>query len=97
MSEDTDLVGRVNDTVDAFRRRARTWLEANAPRAVPHTSGGNNEGPLASIAEQKAFQAALYDAGFVGITWPPEYGGQGASSYGRNPMSGPRAIRRGET
>ena len=32
---------------------------------------------LTMLAEQKAFQAKLYDAGFAGITWPKEYGGQG--------------------
>ena len=30
-----------------------------------------------TIADQKAFQAKLYDAGFAGITWPKAYGGQG--------------------
>jgi alkylation response protein AidB-like acyl-CoA dehydrogenase len=61
--------------VAEFRQRARAWLEANAPRKV---SAGDADGePRAvDIAEQKAFQAKLYDAGFAGITWPREYGGQ---------------------
>jgi len=32
------------------------------------------------LATQQAFQAALYDAGFAGITWPTEYGGQGLTN-----------------
>ncbi len=62
---------------DDFRARARAWLQANAPRrgAADDESAGS-----ATIAEQKAFQAKLHDAGFAGITWPKEYGGQGLTS-----------------
>ena len=65
--------------VAEFRIRARAWLEANAPRRA---SAGDADGEpgAASIAEQKAFQAKLYDAGFAGITWPREYGGQGLTN-----------------
>jgi alkylation response protein AidB-like acyl-CoA dehydrogenase len=63
---------------DDFRARARTWLQANAPR---RGAGGDQEdGAATTIAEQKAFQARLYEAGFAGITWPKEYGGQGLTS-----------------
>jgi len=58
-----------------FRNRARAWLEQNAPRR-----GGEQEPGRADIATQKAFQARLYDAGFAGITWPKEYGGQGLTN-----------------
>jgi alkylation response protein AidB-like acyl-CoA dehydrogenase len=61
-----------------FRARARAWLEANAPRrASDDEAEAETRGQAAVIAEQKAFQAKLYDAGFAGITWPKEYGGQG--------------------
>jgi alkylation response protein AidB-like acyl-CoA dehydrogenase len=61
-------------SVTDFRNRARAWLEQNAPRRGD--DGGGEQGP-ADIATQKAFQAKLYDAGFAGIAWPKEYGGQG--------------------
>ena len=65
--------------VAEFRIRARAWLEANAPRRA--STGDADGGPgAASIAEQKAFQAKLHDAGFTGITWPQEYGGQGLTN-----------------
>ncbi|GAA5059647.1 alkylation response protein AidB-like acyl-CoA dehydrogenase [Thermocatellispora tengchongensis] len=51
-----------------FRQRAREWLAANAP------AGGTGPG---SVAEARAFMAKLYDAGFSGISWPAEWGGQG--------------------
>ncbi len=60
---------------DDFRARARAWLAANAPRRASGDDDG--ESSLTTIADQKAFQAKLYDAGFAGITWPKEYGGQG--------------------
>jgi alkylation response protein AidB-like acyl-CoA dehydrogenase len=62
-----------------FRNRARAWLAENAPRmaAADDESGGPAR---ADIAAQKAFQARLYDAGFAGLTWPTEYGGQGLSN-----------------
>jgi alkylation response protein AidB-like acyl-CoA dehydrogenase len=63
-------------SVTDFRNRARAWLAENAPRraAADDESGGPAR---ADVAAQKAFQARLYDAGFVGLTWPAEYGGQG--------------------
>jgi alkylation response protein AidB-like acyl-CoA dehydrogenase len=65
-----------------FRARARAWLEANAPRraSADEEAEAETRGQDAVIAEQKAFQAKLYEAGFAGITWPREYGGQGLTS-----------------
>ena len=65
-----------------FRARARAWLEANASRraSADEEAEAETRGQDAVIAEQKAFQARLYDAGFAGITWPKEYGGQGLTS-----------------
>jgi alkylation response protein AidB-like acyl-CoA dehydrogenase len=67
---------------DDFRARARAWLAANAPRRASGDDEAEAEtrGQAAVLAEQKAFQAKLYDAGFAGITWPKEYGGQGLTS-----------------
>src|SRR6201992_1565412 len=65
-------------SVTDFRKRARAWLTGNAPQG----GGGDEElepGP-ADIPAQKAFQAKLYQAGYAGITWPKEYGGQGLTN-----------------
>src|SRR5215472_4223084 len=62
-------------SVTDFRNRARAWLEQNAPRRGGDDESG--EAGRSDIAAQKAFQAKLYDAGFAGINWPQEYGGQG--------------------
>src|SRR3990172_5211008 len=52
----------------AFREKTRRWLEANVPRH-----------DLATLDERKAWHRKLYEAGYVGMLWPKEYGGWGAS------------------
>src|SRR6185437_2034209 len=66
-------------SVTSFRDRARSWLAANAPRRSG-AGGGDEVGSGSGLAGQRAFQARLYDAGFAGITWPTEYGGQGLTN-----------------
>jgi alkylation response protein AidB-like acyl-CoA dehydrogenase len=58
--------------LEEYRRRARAWLAANAPGV--RAEGATDEDGLAAA---KAFMARLYDAGYSGITWPGEWGGQG--------------------
>jgi len=61
---------------EAFRAELRAWLGANVP------SGGSTV-EHATLADEVAFlrawQKKLHAAGWVGIHWPREYGGRGAS------------------
>src|SRR3989454_11155860 len=57
----------------AFRDEVRAWLKANAPKDDSHESDQQT-----IIENRRAWQKKLYDAGYVGITWPKEYGGRGA-------------------
>lgn len=50
-----------------FRQKARAWLAENVPSGDRSASGD----------EARTFQRALFDAGYAGIAWPVEYGGQG--------------------
>ncbi len=61
---------------EAFRLRARQWLEANAPRDIADRGFGLPT-DAASIAALKEWQRRLFEAGFLGLSWPVEYGGQG--------------------
>ena len=49
----------------AYRARVRKWFEDNMPKDE-----------LKTLDDRKAWHRKLYDAGFVGMGWPKEYGGQ---------------------
>jgi alkylation response protein AidB-like acyl-CoA dehydrogenase len=51
---------------EAFRHTVREWFERNRP------------GPLETHEEHRAWHRKLYEAGFIGMGWPKEYGGQSA-------------------
>jgi alkylation response protein AidB-like acyl-CoA dehydrogenase len=51
-----------------FREATRRWLEANVPRPEPTT-----------LDARRAWHRRLYDAGYVGMGWPVQYGGRGAT------------------
>ena len=53
----------------AFRDQARAWLADNAPKDW----GGRED-----VAAWRAWSRKLYDAGYIGLTWPEEFGGRGA-------------------
>jgi alkylation response protein AidB-like acyl-CoA dehydrogenase len=55
----------------AFRLRLREWLQTNNP-GLPASSTAD-----AYWDGQAAWHQALYDAGFFGMSWPKEIGGQG--------------------
>src|SRR2546422_4442308 len=57
-----------------FRDEVRAWLKANKPRE----NGSGDEGQKVFIESRRAWQKKLDEAGYVGITWPKEYGGRGA-------------------
>ena len=61
----------------AFRAELRAWLEESLPTELHGHRGGATrfEGP-----EMREWSRALYDAGYVGLTWPEEYGG-GSAPY----------------
>jgi len=63
----------LTDTEQRFARDVREWLEANV-ETPPDT-----DDLAESVAWGRAWQAKLAGAGWVGINWPEEYGGRGAS------------------
>lgn len=73
MSEDME-------SVEAFRLRAREWIKANlGPMQGWDMSQhcDSDEEELQAVARDRALQRKLFDAGFAGICFPKEYGGQG--------------------
>ena len=73
-----------NDTPEeaAFRAEVRAWLEANAePRDPDETAATvlSERYGTGFLEEAKAWQEKKAEAGWACITWPPEYGGRGAT------------------
>jgi alkylation response protein AidB-like acyl-CoA dehydrogenase len=61
----------------AFRQKVRTFLDANAPKRKERSEDDEESSMEATVADlptQKAFQAALFDAGLAGLTWPKPWG-----------------------
>jgi alkylation response protein AidB-like acyl-CoA dehydrogenase len=58
---------------EQYRLKLRSWLEANMPREEEPADQD------AAFDYRRAWQRKLYDGGWVGINWPKEYGGQGAT------------------
>jgi len=64
--------------IDAFRSELRSWLARNIPAKLrPDQAAHLPESER--IPRLRAWQATLAAARWVGITWPEEYGGRGAS------------------
>ncbi|MBI1848398.1 MAG: acyl-CoA dehydrogenase [Candidatus Rokubacteria bacterium] len=62
---------------EAFRERVRTWLAANIPAAWSRRAAGSEVPRPETYELGRRWQRTLHEAGFVGLTWPKEYGGQG--------------------
>jgi len=68
---------------EAFRKEVRDWL-AESMKELPKWYGRRDiPGPEIDSEEYHQFSLwwhrKLYDAGFVGLAWPKEYGGRGAT------------------
>lgn len=70
------------EKLERFREEVRAWLEANRPPIPPFPLPQT----MLFVTSEEQFvylrdwQAKVYDAGFVGIEWPAQYGGGGRSS-----------------
>jgi alkylation response protein AidB-like acyl-CoA dehydrogenase len=56
---------RYTEQDQAFRKEVRQWLEQNVPKQK-----------LETLDEKKAWHRKLYEAGYLGMGWPSEYGGR---------------------
>ena len=62
----------------AFRTKVRNWLKDNLPSDWVARVRGNSDIPRPEAYEwMRQWQRKMHEAGFVGITWPKEAGGQG--------------------
>ncbi len=66
----------LNDTPEqaSYRQQVRDWLEQHKTEAPPR-SGSYEDTDY--INARRSWQRELAEAGFAGVTWPKEFGGQG--------------------
>jgi alkylation response protein AidB-like acyl-CoA dehydrogenase len=66
---------------EAFRKEFRSWLEANLPPELCLDDAADDRVPSdrETYERRRAWQKTMHAAGWVGISWPKEYGGRGAS------------------
>ncbi|HWP64340.1 MAG TPA: acyl-CoA dehydrogenase family protein [Candidatus Limnocylindria bacterium] len=65
---------RFSPAEEAFRTELRAWLDANVPaERIEHATLADE------VAYLRDWQQRLAEAGWVGIHWPREYGGRGAT------------------
>ncbi|MGH9215884.1 MAG: acyl-CoA dehydrogenase family protein [Acidimicrobiales bacterium] len=69
-----------HEDLDAYRRRVRAWLADNMPRLQPGVDWNPMRDDDDRASRARELQHRLYDGGFAGICYPPEYGGQGLPS-----------------
>src|SRR5262245_17554156 len=66
---------------EAFRKDLRGWLEANLPPdlCVDDPIDERVAPDRATFEKRRAWQRRMWEAGWVGISWPREWGGRGAT------------------
>jgi alkylation response protein AidB-like acyl-CoA dehydrogenase len=68
-----------SEEAEAFRRELRSWLDTNLP---PRSSEGRPEFMLGDGSDwdfHLQWHKKMHAAGWVGVSWPREYGGRGAT------------------
>ncbi len=63
----------------AFRAEVRAWLAENVPPDLKGRGFAASRADRAEVDRLREWQRTLHKAGFVGVDWPAEYGGRGAS------------------
>ena len=64
---------------EAYRAKVRAWLEANQPGKLESSDADSMGGDDRQWKRLKDWHKRLYQGGWMGLTWPKEYGGQKAT------------------
>lgn len=64
---------------EAFRKEVRAWLEANVPDDLRGRGFAATRADRQQVQRLRAWQKRMHEAGYVGMDWPSEFGGRGAS------------------
>src|SRR5712664_1808491 len=63
---------------EAFRKDVRAWLEANVPDELRGKAFASSRADVDEVRRLRAWQKTMWEAGYVGMNWPKEFGGRGA-------------------
>src|SRR6184192_11043 len=63
---------------EAFRKDVRAWLEANVPDDLRGKAFASSRADVDEVRRLRAWQKTMWEAGYVGMNWPKEFGGRGA-------------------
>jgi alkylation response protein AidB-like acyl-CoA dehydrogenase len=64
---------------EAFRKEVRQWLERNLPDDLRGRGFAATRADRAQVERLRGWQRTMHEAGYVGIDWPREFGGRGAT------------------
>jgi alkylation response protein AidB-like acyl-CoA dehydrogenase len=64
---------------EAFRQEVTEWLRVNLPDDLRGRGFAASRADRAHVDRLRAWQKKMYGAGYVGMDWPREFGGRGAS------------------
>src|SRR3989475_9491912 len=64
---------------EAFRKDVRHWLETHLPDDLRGRAFASSRADPDEVRRLRAWQRAMHEAGYVGMDWPREFGGRGAS------------------
>ncbi|HEV8586225.1 MAG TPA: acyl-CoA dehydrogenase family protein [Methylomirabilota bacterium] len=68
-----------SDKEEAFRKDVRAWLEANVPDDLRGKAFAASRADPDEVRRLRAWQKTMWQAGYVGMNWPREFGGRGAT------------------
>jgi len=72
----TAEMGSTTSSDEAFRAELRAWLAQNITEEFKEKRSMTM---AERVVVRRAWQKKLFDAGWIGISWPKEYGGRGAT------------------
>ena len=64
---------------EAFRKDVRSWLERNLPDDLRGKAFAASRADVEEVKRLRWWQKTMCEAGYVGMDWPREFGGRGAS------------------
>src|SRR5262245_7978372 len=64
---------------ETFRKEVRQWLERNLPDDLRGRGFAASRADRQEVRKLRDWQKTMYEAGYVGIDWPREFGGRGAT------------------